>query len=751
MKYIFQIFIIAIICFSNIFSEILKPTKSIPTIQELIDRSNNGDTVLVPPGIYYENINFNGKNIVVMSYFLEMKDSSYIQSTIVSGMQQGCVVTFENGEDSTSELNGFTIRDGISFSDTLHGGGITIKNKSATTLKNLIISRNTVEDCNGAGILCRDSSKIFLENLHIIENEAKNGNGGGIFLQNSIAKIIDVKISNNKSNSGGGIFIDSSQVEINNSILENNQCENGGGGIYINSEIEIIKFNGVIVRNNLSKSKGGGIHSKIALNFPDSSNCSIFLNRANFGSTDIHFDSLNSNIPYMLSLDTVTVSEPEKYHINVINKINFHFKHAIFKSVNSDLYVSPNGSDSNNGILPISPLRTISFAKLVAKTDSANQRKINLLQGVYSNSTNNENFPIYLRDNISLVGNKVDQTILDGENKNSLVTIYHENKNVSVEKLTLQNGYDLSGSGISVSGKNILLKNLLIKNNISENDGAGLNISMAENVKLNNLTVTENNSKNQTSSGGIFINGEKISLVNCIIYNNKPKNIKLRKGILSNSELTISNSNLFGGRNNIDNLDSVKINWLSGNTDSDPMFVGGEPYDYSLTENSPCVNTGTPFLVWEGDTLINLSTDEYIGIAPDMGAIESDFLISINEDENLPTEFKLEQNYPNPFNPTTKIKYSIPANSVISNPQKGERSQNSNGLEISPFDRNDNNNVSLKIYDILGSEVRTLVNQKQNPGNYEVIFDAQNLPSGIYFYQLKTQNFSESKKFILLK
>ncbi|MBK8946279.1 MAG: right-handed parallel beta-helix repeat-containing protein [Ignavibacteriae bacterium] len=820
MRYIFQIFLIIILFYSIHFSEILESTKSIPKIQELIDKSKNGDTVLVPPGIYYENINFKGKKIVVMSYFLEMKDSSYIQSTIISGMLQGCVVTFENGEDSTAELNGFTIREGISYSDTLHGGGITIRNNSSATLKNLIVTRNAVEDCNGAGILCRDNSKVIFENLIITENESKNGNGGGIFIINSNAKISDAIISNNKSNSGGGILsynsklkiintkifnnisengiggsgllldnnsnitilnceitknnilwnsdaaiapsgngggifiknnsflkidsskisnniskidgggisLDSSQIEINNSIIENNISQNNGGGFFINPGNEQIKFSNIVVKNNSAENIGGGIYSNFAIELNDNMNNSIFLNKANLGSTDIHFEIINSKFPNIISLDTVTVSEPEKYHINIIDKISFNFKHSIFNSVNSDLYVSPNGSDSNNGILPISPLRTISFANLVAKTDSVNQRIINLLQGVYSSSTNDETFPIYLRDNISLVGNKVDQTILDGENKNSLIKINPKNKNVNVEKLTIQNGYDLNGSGISVSGKNILLKDLLIKNNTSENDGAGLAISLAENVKLTNLTVAENISKNQTSSAGILINGEKVSVINCIIYNNKPKNIKLRKGFLPNSELTISNSNLVGGRNNIDNLDSIRINWLFGNTDSDPMFIGGEPFDYSLTENSPCVNSGTSFLVWEGDTLINLSADEYIGFAPDMGAIESDFLISINEDENLPTEYSLSQNYPNPFNPSTKIKYSIPSQ------VKSEKS-----------------NVELVIFDILGKEVKTLINQYHNPGNYEVTFEAQNLPSGIYFYQLKTDNFSETKKLILLK
>jgi Secretion system C-terminal sorting domain len=96
-----------------------------------------------------------------------------------------------------------------------------------------------------------------------------------------------------------------------------------------------------------------------------------------------------------------------------------------------------------------------------------------------------------------------------------------------------------------------------------------------------------------------------------------------------------------------------------------------------------------------------------------------------------PKEFVLYQNYPNPFNPSTTIKYSIP---VVGNGHAHSAT-----------------NVQLKIYDILGREVATLVNQKQQPGNYEVIFNAKHLSSGTYFYRLSAGNFSKSMKFILLK
>ncbi|MFZ1290722.1 MAG: S8 family serine peptidase [Melioribacteraceae bacterium] len=93
--------------------------------------------------------------------------------------------------------------------------------------------------------------------------------------------------------------------------------------------------------------------------------------------------------------------------------------------------------------------------------------------------------------------------------------------------------------------------------------------------------------------------------------------------------------------------------------------------------------------------------------------------------EEIPQTFKLSQNYPNPFNHGTIINYSIPNERLA--------------------------NVQLKIYDVLGREVTTLINENKSKGNYSVYFDSRNLASGIYFYSLRTSDFSETKKMILLK
>jgi len=130
------------------------------------------------------------------------------------------------------------------------------------------------------------------------------------------------------------------------------------------------------------------------------------------------------------------------------------------------------------------------------------------------------------------------------------------------------------------------------------------------------------------------------------------------------------------------------------------------------------------------------------------------FITDVNDDNNsqLPTKFELSQNYPNPFNPTTTIKYMIPSSSVIPSRQSRDQHQKDEIPDNPSADgRNDKMNVKLTVYDILGREVTTLVNKIQKPGNYKVEFNAGSLSSGVYLYKLKTDNFIETKKMILLR
>jgi len=154
----------------------------------------------------------------------------------------------------------------------------------------------------------------------------------------------------------------------------------------------------------------------------------------------------------------------------------------------------------------------------------------------------------------------------------------------------------------------------------------------------------------------------------------------------------------------------------------------------SLNINPMFPNDGWWYDYFSGDSIFVTNTQEEMSLEPGEFHIyttvklptpETGILLNIEEsgDNGLPIEYNLYQNYPNPFNPTTTIRYSI----------------------INP------NVVKIKIYDVLGREVRTLVNEFKQAGTYELQFSANGLASGIYLYRIESGSFVETKKMILLK
>jgi photosystem II stability/assembly factor-like uncharacterized protein len=182
-------------------------------------------------------------------------------------------------------------------------------------------------------------------------------------------------------------------------------------------------------------------------------------------------------------------------------------------------------------------------------------------------------------------------------------------------------------------------------------------------------------------------------------------------------------------------LDSNNV-WAIGKTTNREGIImlttNGSDFGFDTT-----TSTGWSNVVWNQEAA-GLSTDILAGVyftSPTNGYVVGNNktllkytrLTSLEDEREQPTEFKLEQNYPNPFNPSTSIQYAI-----------GSRQF-----------------VQLKVYDVLGKEIATLVNDEKSAGSYEVEFNPvssiKDLTSGVYFYQLKAGNYLETKKMILMK
>lgn len=186
------------------------------------------------------------------------------------------------------------------------------------------------------------------------------------------------------------------------------------------------------------------------------------------------------------------------------------------------------------------------------------------------------------------------------------------------------------------------------------------------------------------------------SLVGCKIVNTIPLNLR---------EKTFSYISVFDTTNS-----------TTGNLHT----VGGTYVDNILKDDTVWVT----FAYIAGDDFEGLKTnaERAIEIARDAGWINA-IPTEVADTDMLPKDYSLSQNYPNPFNPSTKISYSIPKQSY----------------------------VSIKVFDVLGREVATLLNREQPIGNYEVAYDASTLTSGVYFYRIQAGDFVDTKKMILLR
>ncbi len=179
--------------------------------------------------------------------------------------------------------------------------------------------------------------------------------------------------------------------------------------------------------------------------------------------------------------------------------------------------------------------------------------------------------------------------------------------------------------------------------------------------------------------------------------------------------------------------------WYSGDPVTDYGWINNRPEDqrdltstgkFTLHKNEP-MDIIVAYIVGRGTDALNSITvaRETVQYVHEEYGRNFSTIVGVKEEEKekMPSLFTLYQNYPNPFNPSTTIKLNI-ANGV------GQSSH-----------------TTLKIYDVLGREIETLLNQELAPGVYELEFNASNLPSGVYFYRLNAGEFSESKKMILMK
>ncbi|RLD52881.1 MAG: hypothetical protein DRJ05_17025 [Bacteroidetes bacterium] len=655
-------------------------------IQDAINASNHGDTVLVWPGTYFENVDFAGKNITLASQMITTTDPAFKFNTIIDGNHNGTCVLI-NSDETDAVLNGFTIQNGSGYD----------------------------------------------------EYQDEDSHGGGIFVNRADCKIFNCVIKNNFANiSGGGIYcaFDCNMFLSRNSIF-NNHCYVAAGGVLLG--LSTISFDSVN-RN------------------------SIYSNYSSRGNDFLK----NTEDTVRLFLDTCTVLNPDSYFLYSVGDEGYHksdiitnIYNALLTPVDSNLFVNPEtGNNSNNGLSPEEPLKTIAFAYSKIAVDSLKKNTIYLADGIYSDTMNSEKFPLNVRPFINVEGNSRNGTILDGEYKSMLLRGNHEVSEYSFSKMTLRRGtyvnfnnhfYDYAGlieaylkndnicfdsvkfmqgrakgadGGVGILGSNhTVFNNCEISNHVGgaamrismwnkydtcfinnckfisnkpdTNDpeiikpGRGLKISGSNSVGIvtNSLFVDNDwqaflssNTPNSYLINCTFVdnshwdeknvfslNGSSNWIYNCIVYDNAAnKNFTLiNSEHLINTTLHISHSLIEGGEESIEFHSSCDDDCFyfydETNIDTDPFFLNKWEHPYQIADGSPCIDAGTlarlPDFIQLPETDL-AGNPRIIGDSIDMGAYEWNPTVGIDKYQYQPIQNdkpKLLQAAPNPFSYETNI------------------------------------------------------------------------------------------------
>lgn len=338
----------------------------------------------------------------------------------------------------------------------------------------------------------------------------------------------------------------------------------------------------------------------------------------------------------------------------------------------------------------------------------------------------------------------IESTILDGGGLGTVLTFNDgEDYRSVIMGFTIQNGSAPSyGGGIfcyDVASPTIVYN--IIKDNISAYAGGGL-LAATYSASVISNNVIYNNSCG-TWGGGMFISSPNATVINNVIFGNSADNngggihlgfiqpVVMNNIIWGNSspgaDIQVGH---FGDVDPVLTFCDIQGGYEGqGNVDTDPLFRDPGDGDFHLMaadcgdpQNSPCIDIGCP----ENEDAI-MGCDFGLGeMSCDMGAYGggNEVMVDIDEnDEPLPIFQYLSQNYPNPFNASTTIAYTLSQTAY----------------------------VRVEIYDLLGRKVESLDYGQQEVGEYRIVWNANGKPSGIYFYRIKADDYSETRKMVLLK
>ena len=700
--------------------------------------SNSGDTVLVWPGIYFENIIYNGKHITIASLFITNPDEWYIHNTIIDGDNNASCVTMHGGSD-TMIIKGLTIRNGSS----IIGGGI-YTNQATVAIKNCIIEYNYA--FAGGGIYFKNTHAL-LSRTTIRYNYGSQGGGGiAIMNSNSIATFDTLSkcniymnyapngsdIAKNPSAPDQTIYLDTLTVlnpdyhfvsSSDDYLYPQNDIELHVEHSYLDPVDYDLYVNPVTGDDNNSGASADDPLKTIAFAYmlikSDSLNPhNIFLANGTY-SLSTNGEKLTMGTRSYISLigenpdSTIIDGESEFWIMRGLGMMrDYSIENITFQHGREGIYFERNDNVTIKNVTVRDGGNEVSAGLSMGNVDSINLKKIRVTNLVTNGVL------VIVNGDPQVRSFKMEDIIADynfpGNNP-------------------LQSG--MAGGGVGIGGNHFYptaysyygtVINLKVTNNIRIIDpmwGPGGSVAFGtsnnSSADLVNSTIGYNTIRVETGSAIGDLAGSELNIYNSIFYHDSLKELSLGHPQITNdpSICRVFYSNMEGGEEGVINWNGINtLVWGEGNIDSEPLWDTTAAIPYSIPWNSPCVNTGTPMYefgmdppyIIQEDTLYKLITFDYdtiilpptdlagnpriIGGRIDMGAYEcQDTTTGVSKYKYPTTRLEVEV-YPNPFYANTFISFSL-----------AEKA-----------------NICVIIYDLPGNEIKKLIDTNLPPGNFNL-------------------------------
>ncbi len=706
----FIVSLIVLVLYAYATAHVIRVPADYPKIQLAVNAAVNGDSVVVFPGTYFENVIFRGKKIVLTSRYCETGDASFISSTIIKGStpafsDTGSCVLIINGEDSTAVLQGFTLTGGTgtawkdehSSGTYREGGGVLVALSSPIIRNNLIINNKAVNATGlasggGGGIRCGDGAPRILNNV-IVSNEGMYGGGivlnycSGAVVKNNIIlhNTVYQALAGKPTYGGGGIWINNVKPGDNTtSIIENNtiggNSSAGEGGAPAGAGGGLLIYPAqpnLVLRNNIVWANSQLIGAQ--LSWSGAGSVTILYNDfqggiAGTGNINVRPQFADSNLYLSATSPCVDAGDLDsKYNDPQNISTPGSAQWPSLGGVRNDIgaYGGPGRS-----LYPVFSLARIAFPQI----------QFNIGQVIPGNT----GIGAVVVSNTGSTPLRIDSARIR----------HNEGNRLAITKSFPFFISPLATDSILISWSPLVATDMQDTLDIFHKDTSA---TLPQSVRITGSQPAPIISLNtdQQNFGDIDVNTPSRDTT-FYVYN---------VGKASDSVYVSLN---YGSVNPNNALSISPIAFALAAGDSHGVVFKFFPPQITKT----FLNIFTPSVLIDSRFGVGTTHLEkqmrfhLVGTVP-VGERKSE----------APATFALEQNFPNPFNPNTHLRFSLPAIGF----------------------------VTLKIFDSLGREVAKLISEQRPAGEYDVQFDASMLSSGVYLYRLQAGSFVETKRMLLIK